>query len=201
MRAKRSMTFQGVSLLVVLSLAAAGELAGQGTVLGKEQKEDAEGFQEFSDRVQDYVKLQRTVESKIPAQKSTDLPEMIAAHQQALARLIREARPNAKAGDIFTPSACEAFRHAIRSAFEGPHADNVRATMQQGDPLTALRLEVNGIYPDTVPHTTVPPTLLANLPPLPEELAYRVVDRDLILIDRRSHMVVDLVHAILPTTR
>ena len=46
---------------------------------------------------------------------------MITAHQQALARKIREARPQAKTGDIFTPAAGEAFRRAIRSAFTGSH--------------------------------------------------------------------------------
>lgn len=199
MRAKMRIPSRGLSLLVVLSVAAAGELAGQGSTTDEELKDDAAGFQEFSDRVQDYVKLQKTVESNIPALNSTELPEMIVAHQQALARLIREARPKAKEGDIFTHSACEAFRHVIRNALEGPEAEHARATMQQGDPLKTMHLEVNGIYPDTVPYTTVPPTLLAKLPTLPDQLAYRVVSRDLILIDVKSDIVVDLVHAILPS--
>ena len=87
---------------------------GQGAAPTKEQADDAAAFKEFSDRVQAYVKLQKTVESSLPALKPTDLPEMITAHQQALARKIREARPHAKPGDIFTPAACEAFRHASR---------------------------------------------------------------------------------------
>ncbi len=197
MRAKRRIPCRGVSLLVVLALA--GELAGQAPPQHQDQTQDAAGFQEFSDRVRGYVKLQQDVESSIPGLKSTDLPEMIVAHQQALARLIREARPKAKAGDIFTDSAREAFRHAIRGVLEGPQADNARATIQQGDPLRAMHLEVNGIYPDTVPYTTVPPTLLAKLPPLPDELAYRIVSRDLILVDVKSDLVVDLVHEILPS--
>jgi hypothetical protein len=199
MRAKSRMPYRGYFLVVAFSLAAAGMHARQSSAQNKEQKDDAAGFQEFSDRVQDYVKLQKTVESKLPALKSTDLPEMITAHQQALARMIREARPNAKAGDIFTRSAREAFRHVIRRAFEGPHADDVRAAMKLGVPLKDIHLRVNGIYPDAVPYATVPITLLANFPTLPDVLAYRIVGPDLVLIDVKSNMVVDLARALIPS--
>src|ERR1017187_10722960 len=55
-------------------------------VSAEQQRADAAGFQEFSDRVKDYVKLHNSQEAVIPAVKATDLPEMINAHQQALAR-------------------------------------------------------------------------------------------------------------------
>jgi hypothetical protein len=196
------MPYRGYFLVVAFSLAAAGMSARQSSAPNKgqkDQKDDAAGFKEFSDRVQDYVKLQKTVESKLPALKSTDLPEMITAHQQALARMIREARPNAKAGDILTNSAREAFRQVIRRAFEGPHADDARAAMKLSVPLKDIHLRVNGIYPDTVPYATVPITLLANFPTLPDVLAYRIVGADLILIDVKSNMVVDLAHALIPS--
>ena len=62
----------------------------------------------------------RAIEKKLPALKNKEeLPEMIAAHQQALARKIREARPNAKAWrHLYTRSCREAFRHVIRSVFQ-----------------------------------------------------------------------------------
>jgi hypothetical protein len=173
-------------------------LAGQGAAPGKEQADDAAGFKEFSVRVQAYVKLQKTVESGLPALKPTDLPEMITAHQEALARKIREARPHAKSGDIFTPAACEAFRHASRAALEGPQLANARAHEQPDEPNPGMRLAVNGIYPDTEPITALAPALLAAFPPLPVEVAYRVVGRTLILIDVKSRLIVDVAHQILP---
>jgi len=201
MIAKRWIRCRGVSGLVALSLcvAATRMLAGQGAALSKEQADDAAAFREFSARVQEYVKLQKTVESSLPALKSTDLPEMIAAHQQALARKIREARPHAKAGDIFTHAACEAFRHASRAALAGPHSARSRAYMQRGDaPNPGMRLAVNGLYPDTEPITPVPPALLAAFPPLPVEVAYRVVGRTLILVDVESRLIVDIARLTLP---
>jgi hypothetical protein len=123
---------------------------------------------------------------------------MIAAHQQALARKIREARPHAQPGDIFTPAACEAFRHASRSALQGPHSADSRAYMQRGAADPAMTLAVNGIYPDAEPITAVSPALLAAFPPLPVEVAYRIVGRTLIVIDVESRLIVDLARRILP---
>jgi hypothetical protein len=199
MRAKRWASYRGFVLLVALSLAAAGVLAGQGAAPGKEQSDDAAGFKEFTGRVEEYLKLHKTVEKELPALKNKEeLPEMIAAHQQALARKIREARPNARPGDIFTRAAHEAFRHVIRSVFQDPQNATARATIRQRETGKGVRLQVNGIYPDAIAETTFPPTLLQKLPILPDELAYRIAGRDLVLVDRRANLVVDLLHEALP---
>ena len=189
-----------VSGLVALALCIvpARMLAGQGAAASREQADDAAAFKEFSARLQEYVKLQKTVQSSLPTLRATDLPEMIAAHQQALARKIREARPNAKPGDIFTSAACEAFRHASRAVLEGPSSAQSRAYMQKDAPNPALRLTVNGVYPGTEPIMAPPPELLAALPPLPAEVAYRVVGRTLIIVDVESRLVVDIARHILP---
>jgi len=161
---------------------------------------DKDGFREFTDRVQKFVNLQKTVESKLPAMTSTDLPEMITAHQQALARKIREARPKAKPGDVFTSAAREAFRRAVATALGGAGkvATDSRAYMHPDEANPLMRLEVNGIYPDSEPTTALSPELLAAFPPLPMEVAYRVVGRALILMDVKSRLIVDIARSILP---
>lgn len=188
-------------LLALVVWAAPGIANGQPMVPGAPEAADARtGFAEFTARVQKYVSLQRKVDSKLPAMTSTDLPEMITAHQQALARKIREARPKAKPGDVFTSDAREAFRRAASTALGGAGkvAVNSRAYMHtdEADPL--MRLEVNGIYPDSEPTTALSPELLAALPPLPAEVAYRVVGRALILVDVKSRLIVDIARSILP---
>ena len=199
MRAKRQVPYRAFALLLTLSLAAAGVLAGQNAALNKEQRDDAAGFKEFTGRVTEYINLHKRVEKKLPALKNKEaLPEMIAAHQQALARKIREARPHARPGDIFTHASREAFRHVIRSVFQNPHTSTARVTLRQRDRVKPVRLQVNGIYPDAVAETTFPVTLLQKLPPLPDELAYRIVGRDLVLVDTKANMVVDLLHNALP---
>lgn len=158
----------------------------------------APGFQEFSDRVQKYVQLHKSVESTVPKLKSTNEPELIAAHQKILARKIKAARVHAKRGDIFTPAAKEAFLKAIASEFQGPQAAHAKATIKQGAPLNKVHLHVNEIYPESIPYTSVPPTMLQNLPKLPEEVAYRAVSSDLVLLDVKANLVVDYLPGILP---
>ncbi len=198
---KRRTRWRGASALVALSLCIVGTpaLAGQGVASSKEQAEDAMAFKQFGDRVRVYQQLQQAVESGLPALKPTDLPEMITAHQEALARKIREARPHAKAGDIFTPAACEAFRHASLAALGGAHSAESRAYMQRGEANRGMRLTVNGVYPDAEPTTALSPALLAALPTLPVEVAYRIVGRTLILMDVKSRLIVDVAQLVLPS--
>ena len=134
----------------------------------------------------------------MPKLKSTNEPELIVAHQKILARKIKAARLHAKRGDIFTPAAREAFRKAISSEFQGPQAPHAKATIKQGAPLKKVHLHVNEIYPESIPYTSVPPTMLQNLPKLPEEVAYRAVSSDLVLLDVKANLVVDYLPGVIP---
>jgi hypothetical protein len=167
-------------------------------ISAEQQAADAAGFKEFTDRVKDYVKLHNSQEAIIPRVKPTDLPEMINAHQQALARKIREARLNAIQGNIFTPAAVKSFQDVIQSTMQSPRGENADATMKQGAPLTETSVIVNQDYPDGIPYTTVPPTLLQVFPKLPDEVVYRVVVHDLVLLDLKANLVVDVIPGIIP---
>lgn len=70
--------------------------------------------------------------------------------------------------------------------------------MQQGAPIQNVRLNVNQPYPKTLPYTSVPPTLLLKLPKLPGEVEYRIVDHDLVLLDVKANLVVDILRQALP---
>ena len=58
----------------------------------------------------------------MPRLQTTKQPKKIVEWRNALAQKIREARSNAKQGDIFTPEVGDEFRRVIRSAFQGPNA-------------------------------------------------------------------------------
>ena len=156
------------------------------------------GFQEFSDHVQKYVQLHKSVEGTVPKLKATNEPELIVAHQKILARKIKAARAHATRGDIFTPAAREDFLKAMSSEFQGPQAPHAKATMKQGAPLKEVHLHVNDIYPESIPYTSVPPTMLQKIPKLPEELAYRAVSSDLVLLDVKANLVVDYIPGVIP---
>ncbi len=183
---------------IVLATVGAKLGTGQAAVSPSKEAKNAAGFKEFMDRVQGYVNLHKSIESSLPALKPTDQPEKIANHQQALAQKIREARRHARRGDIFSEEARKAFRRTVHEEFGGPHGHGARTTIRQGEPLKTIRLHVNEPYPDGVPYTTLPPTLLLKFPKLPDQVAYRIVVRDLILLDAEANLVIDRIPDIFP---
>ncbi|MBV9622432.1 MAG: hypothetical protein JOZ14_00460 [Acidobacteria bacterium] len=61
-----------------------------------------------------------------------------------------------------------------------------------------MELQINESYPERVPLQSTPPTLLLNLPSLPDGLEYRILDRELVVRDRDANIVVDYVPNALP---
>jgi hypothetical protein len=126
-------------------------------------------------------------EASLTALKPTNEVARIAQYQHELARKISQARRGARRGDIFTREVTRQFRRIIHGEFRGPDAQLARRTIRQSEPSRAVfRLRVNDVYPENAPLTTTPPTLLSKLPQLPQELAYRIVGRDLTLKDTKS---------------
>ena len=185
---------QWFSLLAVVAPGFAGQ-----ALAPQVSEEDARVFKIFTARVQQYVKLQKEVEASLPALKPTFEAARIAEHQKALAMRIAEARSGARQGDIFTHDVSERFRKIIRNAFQGPEGRLARRTIRPDDPSKVIgRLRVNDVYPENIPLTTTPPTLLSKLPQLPQELAYRIVGRDLTLKDTKAGLIVDLIPNAIP---
>lgn len=163
---------------------------------------DVDVVKEFRARADQYAKLHRSVESKLPAIPTKATPEQINAHQHALAAAIREARANANRGDIFG-MAEEYFRRMVADAMKGKEGAPARKTIQDGNPVNEpsgepIILAANAPYPSKAPLSSVPPLLLLRLSPLPDELNYRFVGRHLILHDTHADMIVDFVLNVVP---
>jgi hypothetical protein len=193
---KRRLLFE--SLGAVLCLAFSPDVI-KVELFGENPKvnESARTLHEFSNLVQAYVTLHRKQESSLPPLKQTPEPAKIVEHQQLLASKIRSARANAAEGEIFTADVGRALLPIIRRHFQGPYARPAQLTIRQGNPVK-LHLSVNEAYPEGLPWTTVPPSLLQNLPRLPHEVEYRIVDRDLILWDVKANLVVDILRQAIP---
>lgn len=155
---------------------------------------DMSAFADFPQRVQQYVKVRQAA----PRLRSTKQRQEIVDRRQALAQAIRESRPDAKQGDIFTPDIGRQFVAVIRGILQGASGPIVRKTIRQVDSVPTVRLSVNGAYPENLPMTTVSPTLLRRLPQLPARLAYRIVGHDFVLQDTEARLVVDFIPGALP---
>ena len=150
---------------------------------------EAQVLQDFKARVDKYVELRKKADDSAPPIKKTDDPAELRAAQQALAERIGAARTPAKQGDIFTPEITARFRKLLRPEVKEP---GTKATIEDDNP-GAFPFKVNGPYPSKEPLSTVPPNVLASLPPLPKDLEYRFVSRHLILRDARANLIIDYI--------
>ena len=157
---------------------------------------DAVVQQEFKKRIDDYVELRNKLKKRTPRFKETNDPARIQASQEALAEGIRAARKDAKPGDIFSPEIKQLFRRLMYPELKGPEGADAKQAIKEDAP-KGVAIRVNAKYPETAPLPTVPPNLLAALPKLPEDLEYRIINKDLILIDVSANVIVDYIqHAI-----
>jgi hypothetical protein len=157
---------------------------------------DSAVIADFEARVADYVKLRKKVRGDAVL-KPTTSPEVILQRQTELAKKIREGRPDAAQGAIFTPPVAAEFRRLIGLTMQGPEAHRIRKSLRDAEP-TRAPIQVNGQYPSYLPLQSTPPTLLLNLPPLPPELDYRIVGRDLVLRDTEANLIVDILPQAIP---
>ena len=188
-----------IGLLVCLALS--GTALGQAEAAKPPEPQtakQAQAFKEFTALVQQYVDLHKKLEASLPSLGPKEPQEKIVERKKALAEKLRQSRSAAKRGDIFASEIAEEFRHLIRRELEGPKGANPRKTIHQGEPLKPRRLRVNDSYPESLPATTVPPSLLLALPQLPKEVEYRIVGRDWVLLDIEANLIVDFIHEALP---
>jgi hypothetical protein len=141
---------------------------------------------DFSQRVQSYVDLRSKLEEGLPPLKVTDDPSEIRRAQRDLAREIRVARHGAQQGDIFSPAISVEFKEALVLEMSAETWDVI-----MDDNPGEFSNEINGTYPDGKPFSTVPATILAVLPALPDDIQYRFQGRHLILLDIRANVILD----------
>jgi hypothetical protein len=156
---------------------------------------DAEVVGDFEAKVKNYLDMRQKIAGDPPGSSSD--PARILARRQELANKVRVARAGAKQGEIFTPPVAEYFRHQIAASLAGPHGKEILVSLQHSEPVK-MELQINESYPQNVPLQSTPPTLLLNLPPLPDHLEYRILDRELVLRDADANLVVDYVPNALP---
>jgi hypothetical protein len=161
----------------------------------KASRASAASAQEFSARVNAYIET-RNRTAGAPAQPTKSAKKITETSEQLRARTQQE-RANAKQGDIFTPRVAEYFHHQLADAFRGRAGARVLASLRNAEPVKG-RVQVNQAYPEDIPRQSMPPSLLLRLPKLPKELEYRIVGRDLVLLDTAPNLVVDILPNAVP---
>ncbi len=185
--------------IVVTSVVAtaAAPAMGQAERVEPATAADAATIAEFTKRVDAYVALHRKLENTLPKAPKDATPQQVDQTQRALLAALQAARADARRGDVFTPAMTALVKRMMVEVFTGPGGDRLRAAMMDEN-VKELPLKVNQRFPDEIPLATMPPRLLKSLPELPEQMEFRFVASQFVLLDTHAHLVVDFIPAALP---
>lgn len=151
----------------------------------------------FRAAVDAYVALHRRLEETLPALSKQATPVDIETHERALGKLIVGARPKAVQGDLLVAEIQPVLRRISGEILAGPNGPAMLNEIRGEEPVT-IAARVNERYPDQVPLSAIPFRFLNSFPRLPEELEYRFLGRDLVLLDVDGRIVVDFLRDVLP---
>jgi hypothetical protein len=154
-------------------------------------------LKDYEKAVKQYVVLRENVRKKLPPLSKDSTPEQISTYQKQFVDALRAQRSYAKQGYMFMPAVAKYIRELIRKEFKGTDRVQVREAILEAD-TAGVPLRVNYAYPETKELTQIPPTLLLTLPPLPKEVKYRFVQRNLLLVDTDNGLIIDYMTNALP---
>ncbi|HEU4835760.1 MAG TPA: hypothetical protein VFS90_15130 [Pyrinomonadaceae bacterium] len=192
-----------IGLLVFLLILASSVAVGQKTqnaalaepvVVSPADKAAVETFEK---QVKGYIALRNKVRENAPKLSKDSTPEQIQAYRTALELSLRNARPNAKRGEFFLPATADFIRRTLKTEFQGKDRKELREQIFETE-TQGVVLRVNYPYAQTAELSEMPATLLAKLPQLPKELRYRFVGRNMLLVDRESDVILDVMPDALP---
>jgi hypothetical protein len=147
---------------------------------------------DFKQRVDRYEDVSGKLETEVyPASSELD-PKTIHARQKELASRIIKALPTWKQGDIFTPEISTLFKRRIAEVLRGRDGANIKGAIFDDAP-GDMAIKIFSEYPSGVPIATLPAQMLKVFPVLPKELEYRFLGPNLILMDVKAFLIVDVI--------
>jgi hypothetical protein len=159
-----------------------------------------DAIQRVEKAIEAYMVLRDEATQALPPLEISPDAENFLIATDAMAAAIRLARPSAAEGDVVNPEAAILLRHRIRGTLAERGCGVADILAEQRD---------SALYP-TPPRPIVhdqfdwgwgsfmPACVLRVLPPLPEDLQFRFVQRDLVLVDVGADLVIDVLPDALP---
>ena len=192
------MTGRGRCLAAVLALSLAGAGPTDARTAGLGERPEPRSFKRS---VEEYVELHKSVRASLPPLDVSSEPRHFLKASDQLASAIRGGRAGARGGDVFNTVVAANFRARIHYALRDPDRRKrivERLTEVEEDederPPAGWRPAVNGTL-DWFSTGATPHSILEALPELPDELQYRFVGLDLILLDVDANLIVDILPA------
>ena len=176
----------GALLLCTPGLLAAGQNQSQ-------TEDDQAVLRGFHQRLEAYAVLHRRLEEPLPRINPDGTMRSYLLNRAYLAAAIKAARPHARQGDIFTPQGGRLLRRIIAESLAGRDVEEfLRELLDEGlAGGTPVHPKVYDQFPDWASQA-MPVVLLLRLPALPDDVQYRIVDRDLVLLDTHANLIIDV---------
>jgi hypothetical protein len=166
------------------------------TAAGAAAQHDAQpaSLAQFNAAIHQYAQLHRQIERQLPPFRAHSDAQDIIESSNAMASALQTARAAAREGDIFTREVAALLRTRVSDALAA-HGflpeEMVAGTLEEADDEAPLPV-VNGRFPWRR-GAAMWPCVLDALPQLPQELQYRFIGRDLVLVDTHADVIVDIV--------
>jgi hypothetical protein len=157
----------------------------------------AAALQEFQTRLDAYLKLRSQLAGRLKPLSQTPSAVELAGRQEAQAASMKAARVHAKQGDLIPPLVAQLIVKTVREDFQRRNPTAKMGVFEEVPAVKGASL-INKTYPADAALPTVPALLLQNLPRLPDNLQYRFVGRDVVILDGDLQVVIDYIARVLP---
>lgn len=166
---------------------------------GTRTDRDVGALQQWTVNLEGYLVLRDQAMRDVHRPSASSTPREFLEAQWKLAAAIRARRPDARVGDLFSFDVRRTFRKTIARALTDHQiaVDDLIAAITSEIVAGAPAVKVNQPFPWQL-GAAMPPCVLAALPSLPQELQYRLVGHDLILIDLDANLVIDILPEAIP---
>jgi hypothetical protein len=148
-------------------------------------------------RIEEYLELRSLAVPQVGSLSPAASARTLNQQSDKLATTIQRLRQGLGQGVILAPGTAREIEKTLAQRLRQPDGPQLWRALKEVQP-APFPVVVNERYPATEPRQSMPPSLLAVLPPLPPELSYRFVGRDLVLLDRNTSLIIDIVADALP---
>ena len=151
---------------------------------------------DFQARLEKYIKLREDLANKLTPLSPTASAAELASRQESLAAALRDVRKNARQGDLIPQPVAAQIKRTVAADFRRRNPTAKRAVFEEV-PKTVQPV-INKSLPDSAALATIPPLLLNELPRLPDNLQYRFIGHDIILLDGDTRLIMDFISNAVP---
>ena len=187
---------------ITATMAVVTLLAAAASGFSREATEGEESIQRFQNAVAAYLMLRDAVTKTLPPGEISPDPKNFMIAVDAAAAALRAARPWAAEGDLINAEAGALFRERIRATLvdSGCTVADILADERDDERAPLPPRPIVHDHFDWSWGSFMPACVLSVLPPLPDQLQYRFVQRDLVLVDIGADLVVDVLPDALPAS-